>query len=420
MSMSAGFDINAQKSFERLSGAPYTINGVFKPADYDWPGDFEGRSLLAFCCHFGMTGKKIPCMDLLAQALKDKVNGQGFLGAEHNGGPIDEQQLSGHSWFLRGLIAYAELFNDKTALDYAKRTVHNLFIPALKHYDGYPADRSGTQSGGVYGNLTGAAGGWRLSTDIGCAFIPLDGLAHYYAFTKDGKIKKPLENAIEIFMGLDKVGLKMQTHAALTAARGILKFYGAAGGRKYLSYVKEIFDLYVRHGMTLTYENFNWFGRFDTWTEPCAVVDSLILAAELYKLTGDAPYKKYARRIWFNGLQFCQRFNGGAGPDTCVTAERPFLRVVWNEAVQCCTMRYAEGLSYYMNNKKMLKPENGGIVKEDGRYFINDWLLAEDVNHTFPKNKAYKIDGRSLIMIPSLNTAAEKQAENACLKIVFE
>ena len=41
--------------------------------------------------------------------------------------------------------------------------------------------------------------------------------------------------------------------------------------------------------MTATYENYNWFGNGhkETWTEPCAVVDSLILALELYRLTKD-------------------------------------------------------------------------------------------------------------------------------------
>jgi len=414
-----GFDLNIQKSFERLSEPPYRLEDVFKPPDYDWPGDYEGRSLLAFCCHYAVSGKKIPCMDALVGGLAGGANAQGFFGAEYGAGPTDEQQLSGCSWYLRGLTAYAELFGDKTAADFARRTVHNLFLPALEFYDDYPVRRDGKNSGGVYGNRAETAGNWRLSTDIGCAFIPVDGLANYYALTRDAALETPLARMIDIFTDIDKVGLKMQTHATLTAARGILKFYEATGDPKYLGYVKELFDLYVKHGMTLTYENFNWFGRPDTWTEPCAVVDSLILAIELYKKTGGASYKKYARRIWFNGLQFCQRPNGGAGINTCVTEQQPFLRVSDYEAVQCCTMRYAEGLLYYHNNRALFEPESGGVCDEDNRYFLGDCLLAEDIGGTFAERETFAVGGRALIRIPSLNSVSEEQALHACLKVSF-
>ena len=171
--------------------------------------------------------------------------------------------------------------------------------------------------------------------------------------------------------------------------------------------------------MTLTYENFNWFGRPDTWTEPCAVVDSLILAIELYKITGETQYKKYARRIWFNGLQFCLRGNGGAGPNACVTEEQPFLRVSMYDAVQCCTMRYADGLLFYHKNKELFRAESDKITKDGSRYFSGDYLLAEDVNNTFPKHKTFAVGGRNLIKIPSLNSTSEEQAKNACLKVVL-
>lgn len=412
------FDVNIRKNFERLSGGEYAINEVFRPADYDWPGDWEGRALLAFCCHYSITGKKTPCMDLMVSALGDKVNKQGFFGKEYNAELIDEQQLSGQSWYLRGLVLYARLFGSETALNYARRTVHNLYLPALEHYNGYPVDRRNVE-GGVMGGQSGVMGNWLLSTDVGCAFVPLDGLAHYYHFTKDGALKEPLAKMIDKFMELDKAALKMQTHATLSATRGILKFYEAVKEQKYLKYAESIFDLYVREGMTLTYENFNWFGRRDTWTEPCAVADSLILAIELYKFTGKAAYKKYARRIWFNGLQFCQRANGGAGPNTCVTEEQPVLRVSMYEAPFCCTMRYAEGLLFYHENKSFFGRETDKIVKEGGRYFLDDRLLVKDVNKVFPERKVFTADGHDLILIPSLNTAFDKRAEQAYLKIVF-
>ena len=153
--------------------------------------------------------------------------------------------------------------------------------------------------------------------------------------------------------------------------------------------------------MTLTYENFNWFGREDTWTEPCAIVDSLILATELYKITKNDRYKTLARRIWFNGLQFCHRDNGGAGPNTCVTTSQTILKVSMYEAYFCCTMRYAEGLLEYSNNESLFGWNENAPTEMDeiGRRFIDDKLLVEYNGewtpifpcHAFTKDEAKEI-----------------------------
>ena len=130
--------------------------------------------------------------------------------------------------------------------------------------------------------------------------------------------------------------------------------------------------------MTLTYENFNWFGREDTWTEPCAVVDSFILATELYKITKIEEYRTLARRIGFNGVQFCQREIGGVGPNSCVTKGQGVLRIVMYEAPFCCTMRYAEGMLEYHNNRDMFLWDDAvSVVIDDfGRGFIDDKLVV--------------------------------------------
>ena len=413
-------DIKIEKSFSRLSDAPYNDCNLFSPAEYDWPGDWEGRALLAYCRLYSLTGEKIPAMEKIMSMLEQKTNRLGYFGKELDLNAIDEQQLSGHGWFLRGLMAYYELFHSQQAMEYAHRIVHNLFLPALADYRTYPMDR-GRTGGSVYGNLSNKIGNWQLSTDIGCAFIPIDGLAHYYAITRDKNLEMPMAYAIWQFMNLDKVGLNMQTHATLTATRGILKYYEVCGDEEYLTYAKEVFELYVANGMTATYENYNWFGSShkQTWTEPCAVVDSMILALELYRITKDKKYKILARRIWFNGLQFCQRPNGGVGPNTCVDENNPYLQISFYDAIQCCTMRYPEGLYWYQKNMELFDWEDGEPVQENGCYYINDWLLAQDINGVFPDEKHYEIDGKQLIRIPSLNKVSEQEAKNVCLQVVF-
>ncbi|MBO5050072.1 MAG: hypothetical protein J6C41_06565 [Oscillospiraceae bacterium] len=413
-------DVRIQKSFQRLSNEPYASVNLFSPPEYDWPGDWEGRALLAYCRLYSLTGKKVPAMEQLMQQLPEKVNSQGYFGPALDLNEIDEQQLSGHGWFLRGLMAYYELFQSSKAMEIARQTVYNLFLPALANFAFYPVQRK-YEDGGVYGSIAGKCGNWRLSTDIGCAFISLDGLAHYYAVTGDKNLEMPLAYAIWQFMKLDKRGLGMQTHATLTATRGILKYYEVSGEEDYLSYVQEVFDLYVQCGMTATYENYNWFGdqHEKTWTEPCAVVDSMILALELYRITKEDRYRVLARRIWFNGLQFCQRSSGGVGPNTCVDQKHPYLQISFYDAVQCCTMRYSEGLYWYQKNKGLFSWKDGEPVFEDGRYYVDDWLLVQDVSGTYPDEKCYELGDKKLIRLPLLHQFCEQEAMNVCLRVIF-
>ena len=82
-------------------------------------------------------------------------------------------------------------------------------------------------------------------------------------------------------------------------------------------------------------------------------------------------------------------------------------------------MRYPEGLYWYQKNQDIFLWEDGVPVWEEDRYYVNDWLLAEDINNIFTDHKHYEIDGRKLIRIPSLNGVNEQAANNARLCVVF-
>ena len=51
---------------------------------------------------------------------------------------IDEQQLSGHSWLLRGLCEYYLWRKDPAVLAMIKNIVENLFLPTCGDYPSYP------------------------------------------------------------------------------------------------------------------------------------------------------------------------------------------------------------------------------------------------------------------------------------------
>ena len=352
-----------EKNYERLTSPLYQINQIFQKREYDWPGDWEGRALLAFCCHYAMRKKEIPCMHEMVRALPAHTNKDLYFGVLFDGETADEQQLSGHSWYLCGLVEYYKLFKDEFALRAAKSTVEKLYLPVAAHYAKYPLDRE-----------------------------------------KSG-----------VFAAIDFVQYGFQTHTTLSCTRGILTMYKKTGDGNYLSLAKGVFAKYVEKGMTLTYENFNWFGREDTWTEPCAVVDSLLLATDLYKITNREEYRTLARRIWKNGLSFCQRDNGGAGPNSCVTEKQPTLQISMFEAPFCCTMRFAEGLQCATENTFLTVDGEERVYKDEkGRYFLGDKLLAQDVDGVFSEAESVSVDGLRLIVLPTL-----QRDTKARLKIVF-
>ena len=74
---------NIELNFQRLcESKEYAFENIFQKEDYDWYGDWEGRALLAFVCHYQIHGKKIPCMDELVKALPLHTNSMLYFGPE--------------------------------------------------------------------------------------------------------------------------------------------------------------------------------------------------------------------------------------------------------------------------------------------------------------------------------------------------
>ncbi len=415
-------------NFRRLADDPYyQIDDVFSPAGYGWMGDKEGRALLAFVSHYKMSGRVIPCMEQMLAKMPSMVNEQNYLGLCGDG-LIREEQLSGHSWLLRGLCEYYEQFGDNYALDLIHDITENLYLPLKGEFAVYPIDRETGTGGGVSGSEAGRLGKWVLSTDTCAAFMSIDGLSHVYAVTHDPDVKDLLDEMIAFYAALDKRSMKAQTHCTLTAGRAMMRMYGVTGEAWYRDCAAAIWELYVHGGgMTVTYQNLNWWGRPDTWTEPCAIVDSLMLSLELYKATEDETYRKTAARIWHNGFATLQRANGGAGTDNVVTAESPWndLAAQMYEAPFCCTMRLAEGLWYVRENRDLLYAERDGQVtrQENGTYTDGDILYCEpnaDVSDYAENFKKATVDGHRLIPLLKYYRIPDEVMTSIKQRVLFE
>lgn len=416
--LSQRIDLN----FTRLCGDYYGISQVFSPPDYAWYGDKEGRALLAFVCHYRIGGREIPCMKQMMSELDGHLNADGYFGPIYEN-LIDEQQFSGHSWLLRGLCEYYEAFHDKKCLDMITRIAQNLYVRHSDMLSSYPVNRTCENVGDVSGSRTGTVSNWILSSDVGCAFMSIDGLSHAYRVTKNPDIKRTVDIMISCFMSIDKVAIGAQTHCTLTAARGMLRMFHETGDGEYLDKAESILDLYAfGGGMTATYENLNWWGRTDSWTEPCAVVDSLMLSCELFKAVGNAKYRTLAARIYHNGFSSIQRPNGGAGTDSVVLAgTENYLYTKMYEAYFCCTMRLAEGLRYVSENRELLYAELDGKVTKHGQiYRDGDLIYSELSDNAKPfAQHTVQTDNRALSPLLKLYRLPEEIVPNVKQKVIF-
>ena len=334
-------------SSRRLEAEKYRPDAVFLGEDKSngWPGDTEGRTLLALVLQQEALGVKPKYLDGIMRAVPSHLNEDGYFGKVRRG-VASEQQMAGNGWLLRALCEYVRVEKSPVidAKGVARRIARGLFLANADLFPLYPVTpdaRKDMPVGGASGTTAAEVSGWELSTDVGALFIGLDGLVQAWQTTGDPDLKRPIEFIIARFEAFDPIDVKAQTHATLSGIRALLRY----DAKRFLPLAERRFDLYRLYGMTDRFENYNWFLRYDTWTEPCAIVDSLLLAHRLGELTGKGAYAELEKNI-LAALVAHQRPNGGF----CLmktfpkgTAHAP--EIACEEAHWCCTMRGGAGLA---------------------------------------------------------------------------
>jgi len=335
-----------ERNFQRLHDERYRRESLFtKSHDPKWPGDMEGRTALALTMLAQALDKDEPSIDVLFADFPRFYNSQGYFGPEYLPAAVDEQQLSSHGWVLRALCEYYLWRKNPETRTQIQRIVERLVLPTAGLHKEYPLDPAGREhKGAESGAVVAVKGKWRLSSDIGCDFIFFDGVVQAYAVTGDARLVPVIEELVELFLSMDFIAIKAQTHATLSGTRGLIRWYEACRNPKLLARAEQIFQIYLQEGCSENFENYNWFGRPD-WTEPCAIVDSYLIACQLWQHTGKPEYLESAQWIYFNGIAATQRSNGGFGLNNCSGAAEPMLFTKEPEAYWCCTMRGGEGLA---------------------------------------------------------------------------
>ena len=339
------------RNFDRMETGKYLPEKLFLTPEESgwWPGDTEGRTILAIVLDAQATGREPKTLDAIFARYPTQLNEDGYFGYIPPDSLVDEQQLSGNGWVLRALSEYYLWKKDEQTLGYLNQMLDNLALRTKGFHDKYPLnpeERNLTLGEAIGTRIEGTLNGWILSTDIGCDFVFLDGLIHAYEVTGREDVRPVIDEIIDLYRRIDVEEIKAQTHSTLTGMRGMLRYYNLTGDESLLEMAKARFDAYIKRATTENYENFNWFGRPE-WTESCAVLDSYMVAVQLWKYTGNPAYLADAQKIYYNGICFGQRDNGGFGTSQCCGAfNQKSVVVSAYEASQCCSMRGGEALSF--------------------------------------------------------------------------
>jgi hypothetical protein len=382
----------AMKNYDRLESDIYTPGNVFPikqdPTSEGWAGDKEGRTILGLVMEAQATHREPVYLAEIIKIMPSKLNAKGYLGAIQ-GDTLNEQQLSGHGWFLRGLCEYYLWKKDENVKKCIQDIIQNLVLTTKGYHKNYPSDPSQRRKnvGAMGGTSQNVINKWLLSSDVGCDFIFLDGVVQAYGLFPTKELKEVVDEMIDSFLKIDLVTIKAQTHATLTGLRALVRYYEITGNITYIQEAEKRYKLYRELGMTENYENFNWFGRPE-WTEPCAIVDSYMLAVQLWQYTQNPAYLEDAQHIYFNGICHTQRVNGGFGCDNCPGPKDLSLKVKTYEAYWCCTMRGGEGLAsaiqytYFTKGNNLYVPflgNNNATFTVDGK----DCLIKQTTAYPF-------------------------------------
>lgn len=337
------------KNLERLESEKYQPDHVFltEAQSGGWPGDTEGRAILGIVMDARASGQQPKYLDEIIRRVPSHLNERGYMGFIHPDS-LDEQQLSGHGWLLRGLCEYYLWRGDKSVMPIIRSVADSLFLDGQRLVSSYPITPESRKptGGGASGNIAQLTAHWRLSTDIGCIFIGMDGLLQALQVTGEKRLHPLADELVQLFLQVDLTGIKAQTHASLTGMRGLIRYADITGDSRYIAEAAKRWKIYKEYGMTELYGNYNWFCRYNTWTEPCAIVDAFMVAMQLWQHTGKAEYRDDAELIYYNALCMSQRANGGFGTDNNPgkAMSSPSVSISGEEATWCCTMRGGEGL----------------------------------------------------------------------------
>lgn len=374
------------RSGRRLDRPDYATDAVIAETVVDaWPGDLAGRLLLTLGrrCRAGV-GDLTRLTDLF-EAMLAATGGHGRFGAVL-GEVVDEQQVACHGWVVSGYLQYAAVTGDQRGIEASERVLADLLLPALGRFPTYPRHRAADSAGAASGSADRVEGGWMLSTDTWCVLLALGALVPAFEVRPRDDLHRAVLMLRDALAEVDLVAEQAQLHATLAAARNFARFAELTGDRGCRDLAERLYAAYAGHGRTLNRATFNWFGRADSWTEPCAIVDSIGTALALWRLTGNARFLGDVELIEHNALAFAQREDGSFGLDSIATRQHPVLTTIHPDARWCCTVRGGLGLVELADAAAELVQNDAGeelvlVLPRAGTLTAHGWTIRIETEY---------------------------------------
>jgi hypothetical protein len=187
ITMKGELSVRIARNFDRLEETKYQPEHVFLTDEEsgNWPGDTEGRTILGLVLDARASGRTPKYLEEIIDRIPAHLNKLGYMGEVYEDA-LNEQQLSGNGWMLRGLCEYYEWKKDEKILSIIQSIANNLFVKGKGFYKEYPIDPEERKKnvGEESGSIQDTKNKWMLSSDIGCVFIGMEGAIHAYKVLK--------------------------------------------------------------------------------------------------------------------------------------------------------------------------------------------------------------------------------------------
>lgn len=361
------YEKNANKHYEYIVSAAKSHKNAGNDLYYDaW-------LLYALCKYFSVCGKPAAYSEQIEKAV---------LAPEKTFNACDAKSVKAYSVAAKALCLLAKTSSD----DNAKKAANKIFDLLIDGFYFTENERS-------------------EDTELAEAYCgAISAIADLYKNDKNKAVAFAMDN-LRFF--IDENYRFSDSESAFNGAIGLLllsscdaSFLGAAltSGKKFAA----------MNG-NLDY-SFNLSFRENDTADPVATSLAMNYYTILYKATGDRFFLYMARRIWFNAMQFFERFGGFVGFNNSPCAPQGLLSIkTYKEEKR--TPQFCEGLCAYEKNKELFAEYDAPVKKDPrGRYIVDDKVFARELGEYF---------GRDLIEIPSLLSFDEETARGFKFKLLF-
>ncbi|MBR4419352.1 MAG: hypothetical protein IKT32_00570 [Clostridia bacterium] len=236
----------------------------------------------------------------------------------------------------------------------------------------------------------------------------VNAIYEYYEIYGDSLTSSLLDATVLRLQSCDIYSYKSYVAEYLSLCSALLRYAKTTNKTAINELIATLFDNFLVNAQSINYESSKLF-LAKTETDASATARSLEVALLLYNNLQDDRYLTIAKRIWFNGMQFCQRFEGHTGTNVFATeTTRLRVRNYYNDLAT--TALYGVGLKHYFLNKAFFE-EQGELSKDRrGRYFVGDKMFGFDESGFF---------GRDLLEIPTLTAFDKETAMQLSFRLVF-